>query len=255
MAIVKIAFPISSPAGVSDYQQQNLLIAALAKNVDGALKVVGSNVVQGAIFNCGGSVYVADADTAISGTASDYVKLTVSGSNLVPSFVASLAGVNWNKEYKGYYDVSGNLYEFKELKALAAAAISSIQKRYVESDAIGTGWATELLARANTNSLYKGLRAGRGYLGTREYSWVAGGVSSTLHDPLFALITAEGLATYERISARGLYEGKHIIGLVKATDTHPGIDLWDPATSNFSSFTFSSSGGATLTATGFILID
>ncbi|MDD5303030.1 MAG: hypothetical protein PHS14_07955 [Elusimicrobia bacterium] len=126
MAIEKIPFPASVPAAVSDYQKQNALLMALVKSVDGAQKVVGGNVVHGAVFNVGGTLYVATSDTAISGVASDYVKLTpsVDTLTLVPSYVASLAGVSWNAEYKGYYDGSGNLYEFDEAKAIYDGALS-----------------------------------------------------------------------------------------------------------------------------------
>jgi hypothetical protein len=114
MAINKVPFPASVPAAVGDYQKQNALIAALVGQVDGAQKVVGSNVVKGAVFNVGGTLYLAADDTAISGVASDYVKLTPSGDTLTlaAAFVATLSGVAWNSEYKGYYDGSGNLYVF-----------------------------------------------------------------------------------------------------------------------------------------------
>jgi hypothetical protein len=128
MAINKVPFPASVPAAVSDYQKQNALLMALVKSVDGAQKVVGGNVVQGAVFNVGGTLYVATSDTAISGVASDFVKLTPSGDSLTlaPSYVASLSGVEWNKEYKGYYDVSGNLYEFDEAVAWDSGLISTL---------------------------------------------------------------------------------------------------------------------------------
>jgi hypothetical protein len=116
MAINKVPFPLNVPASVADYQKQNALLLALVKSIDPARKVVGSNVVKGAVFNVGGTLYLADADTGISGVASDYVKLTPSGDTLTlaASFVASLSGVAWNSEYKGYYDGSGNLYEFEQ---------------------------------------------------------------------------------------------------------------------------------------------
>jgi len=124
MAINLITAPSAVPAAVADYEQQNALIAALALAAQGAARVVGSNVLKGAVFLVGGALYVAAADTAISGSASDYVKLTITGTTLVPSFVADLTGVTWSSTWNGYYDAGGNYYEFDEKKALAAALVA-----------------------------------------------------------------------------------------------------------------------------------
>lgn len=124
MAINLIVAPSAVPAAVADYEQQNALIAALALAAQGASRVSGANIVKGAVFLVGGSVYLAAADTSISGTASDYVKLTITGTTLVPSFVADLTGVTWSSTWNGYYDASGNLYEFDEKKALATALVT-----------------------------------------------------------------------------------------------------------------------------------
>lgn len=125
MAINLITAPSAVPAAVADYEQQNALTAALALAAQGAARVLGSNVVKGAIFLVGGALYLTDADTAISGSASDYVKLTVSGTTLVPSFVADLTGVTWSSTWNGYYDASGNLYEFDEASAYISGSISA----------------------------------------------------------------------------------------------------------------------------------
>ena len=126
MSIDLVTAPATTPSAVGDYTAQNNLIAALALAAQGAARVVGSNVVKGAVFLVGGSVYLAAADTSISGAASDYVKLTITGTTLVPSFVSSLAGVTWSSTWNGYYDASGNLYEFDEAKAYIEGIISTI---------------------------------------------------------------------------------------------------------------------------------
>lgn len=147
MPINKITAPASTPSAVADYTAQNNLLAALALAAQGAARVSGSNVLKGAVFLYGGSIFLADSDTAISGSASDYVKLTVAvdGLTLTPSFVADLTGVSWSSTWNGYYDVSGNLYEFDELKALAGAAISAAALRAIGGKNLGVGWAAVLI--------------------------------------------------------------------------------------------------------------
>lgn len=144
MAINLITAPSAVPAAVADYEQQNALIAALALAAQGAARVVGSNIVKGAVFLVGGSVYLAATDTAISGAASDYVKLTITGTTLVPSYVADLTGVTWSSTWNGYYDAGGNLYEFDELKAIFAAQIAVASLRNIGVAALAAGWALAL---------------------------------------------------------------------------------------------------------------
>ena len=123
MSITKITDPSAVPAAVADYEAQNIHLDRLLGDAVAPYPVSGSNVVKGALFNIGGDMFYCGADTAISGTPSDYVKLVVSGSNAVPSFVASLSGVTWNSAYNGYYSGS-DLYLFDEVKAVLAGAIS-----------------------------------------------------------------------------------------------------------------------------------
>jgi hypothetical protein len=110
--IERINSPLSAPAGLSDYQAQNALTAALMLGMQMPVKIVESDILPGSLFYVGGTLYKATSYTAITGVSSDYVKLTpnADGSELAASYVASLAGVTWNSVYKGYYDVDGNLY-------------------------------------------------------------------------------------------------------------------------------------------------
>ena len=155
MAINRIVAPLAtSPATFA-----TPVVNQLASNIlDHELpeRIIGTNVVDGARFNIGGVEYVADADTAITGTASDYVKITPSGATASAAYVADLTGVTWNPSYKGYYDTTGNLYVFDELKAMGAGAITSTMKEYIGAKNLGTGWHAELskpLACVNTHNV------------------------------------------------------------------------------------------------------
>lgn len=133
MAIVKVIFPDVSPvAGLiaNTYQAQNNQLMELVRWIGMVDPVSGSNIIQGAVINVGGIIYKVDADTAITGTVSKYVKITPSVDTLTctASFVSNLTGVSWNKINNGYYDVSGNLYLFDELSAFINSIVPSINK-------------------------------------------------------------------------------------------------------------------------------
>jgi hypothetical protein len=125
MPITRIPYPNALPVEKQDFVKQNNLLETGFLRVNDPWPVVGGNITKGAIFQFGGTVYLATSDTAIAGVASDYVKLTPNGdgSELSPSYVANLAGVSWNQAYNGYYDVGGNLYVFDESIALNAGEI------------------------------------------------------------------------------------------------------------------------------------
>ena len=123
MAITKITDPGAVPTTVADYEAQNIQLDRLLGDSVQPYPVSGSNVVKGALFNIGGDMFYCGADTAISGTPSDYVKLVASGSTAAASFVSSLSGVAWNPAYNGYYN-GVDLYLFDEVKAVLAGAIS-----------------------------------------------------------------------------------------------------------------------------------
>jgi hypothetical protein len=126
MAINRVLAPNGSHTGPNNLSEIIAQLAALVNDKEQPARISGSNVLAGAFFNIGGALYLADGNVAISGTASDYVKLTPSGATAAASFVANLTGVTWNATYKGYYDGSGNLYVFNEAKAFTSGAIASI---------------------------------------------------------------------------------------------------------------------------------
>ena len=148
MAINRISFPSSTPASLTDWSNAVAIIQAYANNFEGNIRISGSNVVKGAAFSIGGVYYLADADTAISGTASDYVRITPAGATASAAFVASLTGVTWNSAYNGYYDGSGNLYVFDEIKAYYENDITTLHTiRNWNPEAT---WADSLGAAPNT---------------------------------------------------------------------------------------------------------
>lgn len=132
MPIVRVPYGNALPTVQDDYVRQNNILAAGFMNVNKPVwEDAANNIVQGAIFQVGGTVYHANAATAIGGAPSDYIKLTPSGdgSSLTPAYVANLAGVTWNSTYNGYYDVGGNAYIFDELVALQAGQIAVINTK------------------------------------------------------------------------------------------------------------------------------
>ena len=155
MPITQVNGPSDAPEQLTDWQKITNIFQATWLRLTGALIVNGSTIMKGSAVNIGGAWYVAGADTAITGSASEYVKLTVSGSSVTAAFVANLTGVNWNKEWNGWYDALGNYYIFDEVKAFGDGAISTMHSisgwrpRNTESAKIlsqntATGWASLL---------------------------------------------------------------------------------------------------------------
>lgn len=139
MAINQVTYPANLTAQ-SDFSDHGELIETrYLDSVNKPIWDISGNIPQGAIFQIGGDVYRADSDTAITGTASDYVKITPDGLGAADAaYVADLTGVTWNAQYNGYYDASGNLYVFDEGKALADGEIASVFGRYLMQRADGS---------------------------------------------------------------------------------------------------------------------
>ena len=129
MAIILKTAPVDPPLANDDWTRTQDLITMLFLGNNGPiLRVVGGNIVKGSVFQIGGAIYYANSDTAITGSASDYVKITPSGATASASYVADLSGVSWNDEYNGYVDVSGNLYIFDEAIAISDGELSDYRK-------------------------------------------------------------------------------------------------------------------------------
>src|SRR5574344_1590241 len=126
MPIAQVNGPSDAPEQLTDWQKISNIFQATWLRLTGALIVNGSTIMKGSAVNIGGAWYVASTDTAITGTASEYVKLTVSGSSVAAAFVANLAGVNWSKDWNGWYDALGSYYIFDEVKAFGAGLIPTM---------------------------------------------------------------------------------------------------------------------------------
>lgn len=134
MAINRIPYPSSTPTAIADYEAQNALLVAALGEGNNVVPFIGTAMSIGFVFNVGGVVYRVDTATAISGTASPYVKITPSGATASASFSANLTGVTYNNVWNGYYDGSGNRYFFKHI-AGDYPLLGGVTKR---SDIFGT---------------------------------------------------------------------------------------------------------------------
>lgn len=126
MALVNIDDPGDAPVTIADWYKVNAVLQTIGNGMGGGSRIVGSVFPRGAVVFFAGSWYIADADTAISGTASKYVKITNNAGVLSLSFVADITGVTWNKQYQGYYDALGNMYLFDEIIAYGDGVIDTL---------------------------------------------------------------------------------------------------------------------------------
>jgi len=101
-------------------------LALLVRNIDHQNRFKYGFVRKGAMFNIGGSLFVADSDTAISGTYSGFIKLTVSGTTATASYVSGSPSVTWDDENNGFYDGSGNYYAFDDSGVQVIRNISTV---------------------------------------------------------------------------------------------------------------------------------
>lgn len=128
MAINRVTYPSTPTPASGDWDLIVDLVQSGYLKMENSLRIDydNDNVLEGAVFHIGGSVFLADSDTAITGTPSDYVKLTVSGATASAAYVANLTGVTWNDAQNGYYDVSGNLYVFNEANTYLKNELSEV---------------------------------------------------------------------------------------------------------------------------------
>jgi hypothetical protein len=190
MAINRVDYPASTPASLTDWTDNISLHEASFLRTEESQRIdyANDNVFQGAVFQIGGSVYLADADTAITGTASDYVKITPSGATASAAYVADLTGVSWNAVYNGWYDGSGNLYVFDEGKAKAAGEITEVHGRYLMQQANG--------------EIYTGGTVNAPTVNTGQGDYNLGQNTRTTDGVTFATVNARGMDTFG-----GFYQG------------------------------------------------
>lgn len=156
MPITQVNGPSDAPEQLTDWQKITNIFQATWLRLTGALIVNGSTIMKGSAVNIGGAWYVAGTDTAITGSASEYVKLTVSGSSVAASFVANLTGVNWNKEWNGWYNASGEYYIFDEVKAFGAGLITTMHSMAGwRPSAIWSRALSRVLSETNLDRLFR----------------------------------------------------------------------------------------------------
>lgn len=161
MAFVLIPGPGDAPTTSEDWDKINNVLLGIGMGMLNSTRIIGSNVKRGSIVYFAGAWYVTDADTAISGTASDYVMLTNTAGVITASFVSSIATVSFNRTWNGWYDSSLRLHIFDEVKAFGAGAITELASMTswrpnnelckVLSTAMTSTWRAALVHTLNAN--------------------------------------------------------------------------------------------------------
>jgi len=212
MSLERIPYPNPYPTVKEDYVKQNNLISDSFLRITNPNQFASGNILKGTIIQLGGTVYKATSDTAITGSQSEYVKISKSadGSTATAAYVANLTGVTWSDTYNGYYDGSGNLYLFNE-QIFFRKGEHSIQLTEYDTDtvpAIAAGGAVEI--------------NGGIYVNLAEVTISGSTSNSTWYDILLApsgktftaSFVARGTGTWSE-SKRGLYSGNNrVIGCV-----------------------------------------
>ena len=131
MALIRVAQYNSTPTVVEDYQAQNAHLQAFTNQLLTQQFILDSGtaqpvIKQGAYVSHGGSLYVADADTAITGSPADgSVYIRVSGTtSLTVEFINDISGYTWNPVYTALTSGSYTILPYLIVKA------SSVWTRY-----------------------------------------------------------------------------------------------------------------------------
>lgn len=124
MALVRVAQYSSTPGPVTDYQAQNAHLQAFTNQLMTQQFILDSGtaqpiIKQGCYVSHGGSLYVADADTSISGSPADgSVYIRVSGTTtLTVEFVTDISGYVWNPVHTALTSGSYTLLPYLIVKA------------------------------------------------------------------------------------------------------------------------------------------
>lgn len=165
MAIDKQTAPLDSPETLTDWQRLIDITDTLALSFKNPWPVKNDNIIRGSCFYIGGAWYVANVDVAISGTASDYIQMTVDTVNslITPAYVSTLTDVTWNDQWNGWYDTTGHFYVFDENVAYGAGLIDfprtvvysrpkNAESARALSTAMGENWSNCLASSVDTTS-------------------------------------------------------------------------------------------------------
>jgi|WetSurMetagenome_2_1015567.scaffolds.fasta_scaffold13160_5 hypothetical protein len=124
MAIVKIDAGLATSPSLFAQPVLNQ-IASLLNSYNKSAIIKDGYVLKGSLFCIGGSMYIANSDTAISGTASAYVAITASGDTATAAYTANINSAAWNGSYHNYYDAAEVLYLFDESDAINDGLITT----------------------------------------------------------------------------------------------------------------------------------
>ena len=124
MALIRVAQYNSTPTLVTDYQAQNAHLQAFTNQLMTQQFILDAGtaqpiIKQGCYVSHGGSLYIADADTAITGSPADgSVYIRVSGTtSLTVEFVTDISGYAWNPVYSALTSGSYTLLPYLIVKA------------------------------------------------------------------------------------------------------------------------------------------
>ena len=158
MALIRVAQYNSTPTVVEDYQAQNAHLQAFTNQLMTQQFILDSGtdqpvIKQGCYVSHGGSLYVADADTAITGSPSDgSVYIRVSGTtSLTVEFVTDISGYTWNPVYTALTNGSYTLLPYLIVKASAVWARYNFNPN---NQVFGEMKATSLDTGHGANELY-----------------------------------------------------------------------------------------------------
>ena len=213
MAIARVDFPTVPNPVAGDWALLTELVSKSFKNINNPLQAISGNIPQGSLFQVGDVIYYANADYAITGTSSNYVKLTptVSGDELNAAYVSSLTGVSWNKIYNGYYDVSGNLYVFDEAKAIYANILAVSYTRLL-ADPIFNAVTAKTLALSNNANI-------GGTLGVTGAATIGGALACpTINTGLGAFEIGQNLRTTDTVEFANITKASNPVASVYTDD-------------------------------------
>jgi hypothetical protein len=158
MALIRVAQYNSTPTVVEDYQAQNAHLQAFTNQLMTQQFILDAGtdqpvIKQGCYVSHGGSLYVADADTPITGSPSDgSVYIRVSGTtSLTVEFVNDISGYTWNPVYTALTSGSYTLLPYLIVK------VGTFWARYnfnPNNQVFGEMKATSLDTGHGANELY-----------------------------------------------------------------------------------------------------
>lgn len=156
MALVLIPGPDNAPSTAADWDKINKVLQTIGLDINSPARISGSNIVRGSVVFFAGAWYVATSDTAITGSATNYVRLTNNAGTITAAFVSSLSGVTFNKSWNGWYDSASRLYLFDEVAAYAAGQITELTT--VKNFRPSLNWSkaiSRVLSAANLARLFR----------------------------------------------------------------------------------------------------